>query len=186
MDTKEIGGRIKNIRKQRKITLKELANSAGCSDVFISQVERGVASPSISTLKNIANGLGVSLVELVKPDGEEFVKTKIVTKSNQRTRFKLLSDTVKCEILTSNLKNKNMEPLFKTIQPGGGSNGLYSHEGEEFGIVLKGSMQLTVEENNFILETGDSFYFESTKKHGYKNISNEICELVWVISPPTF
>ena len=105
--------------------------------MFISQVERGVASPSISTLKNIANG---SLVGLIKSDGEELVETKIVTKSNQRTRFKLLSDAVKCEILTSNLKNKNMEPLFKTIQPGGGSNGLYSHEGEEFGIVLSGSM----------------------------------------------
>lgn len=186
MDNEDIGGRIRIIRKQKKITLKELSQSAGCSDVFISQVERGVASPSISTLKNVANALGVSLVELVKPCGESPEESKTVTKSTQRTRFKLLSDTVKCEILTSNLKGKNMEPLFKTIQPGGGSNGLYSHEGEEFGIVLKGTMQLTVEQNDFILETGDSFYFESTKKHGYKNISDEICELVWVISPPIF
>lgn len=92
-------------------------------------------------------------MELVISEREESVKTEIVNRPNQRTRFKLLRDTVKCEILSSNLKNKNIKPLFKAIQPGGGSSSsLYSQEGEEFEIVLNGSMQLTAEEKVLFLK----------------------------------
>lgn len=181
-----IGKRIRELRKESKYTLKDLAAKVGCTDAFISQIEREIASPSISTLKKIANALDVSLVELVEVIDETENEDTLVIKENNRINFNLHNDSVKCEILTRDIKSKNMEPLHKVVKPGGGTKGLYSHSGEEFGIVLKGRLVLTVNNKTYDLGEGDAFYFKSTDKHGYENKGNIDCELIWVISPPTF
>lgn len=90
-------------------------------------------------------------------------------------------------MLVGSQNGKRMEPLLVTVNPGEGSGGQYNHAGEEFGIVLSGTLELTVEENVFRLRRGDTFYFTSTRMHGFSNPSKRGNAVVlWVITPPTF
>jgi quercetin dioxygenase-like cupin family protein len=80
-----------------------------------------------------------------------------------------------------------MEPLIKILKPKEGSDGLYSHNGsQEFGYVLSGEFDLMIEENVYTLRKGDSFYFNSNRPHGFVNNGEEVAEILWVISPPTY
>ncbi len=90
------------------------------------------------------------------------------------------------ESLVRNTKNKRMQALLNKIRPGGGSNGEYTHEGEEFGIVLAGELELTVGEGVYYVKEGDTFYFPSTKPHGFYNRGEKEASVIWVISPPSF
>ncbi len=91
-------------------------------------------------------------------------------------------------MLTKRLTVRSMEPLLVRFEPGAGSQGKYSHGqgGEEFGYVISGQLHLVVEDKEYILEEGDSFYFKSTKPHGYANKSDGVSKVIWVISPPTY
>jgi len=179
-----IGKRIKALRTAKQLTLKQVAAGASCSDVFLSQVERSLASPSIATLKKIANALEVSIIDLIRD--EDSGQDQVVTRKKDRIQFKFPHTEVYSELLTRNVKRKTMQPLYKIVKPGSGSEGVYSHQGEELGIVLEGTLELTVDNQVYELESGDSFYFQSSRQHGYHNKGSIDTILIWVISPPTF
>lgn len=179
-----IGKQIRHRRKQKNLTLKQVAEKAECSDVFISQVERSLASPSIATLKRIANALDVNLISLLQAD--EAKEEHVVTRKKDRVQFKFPHTEVYSELLTTNIRNKQMQPIYKIIKPGAGSEGPYRHDGEEMGVVLEGTLELTVDKQVYDLEPGDAFYFSSSRTHGYRNKGKEETRLVWVITPPTF
>ena len=179
-----IGKQIRYHRKQKNLTLKQVAQKAECSDVFISQVERNLASPSIATLKRIANALDVNLITLIQVDEAE--EEHVVTRKKDRVQFKFPHTEVYSELLATNIRNKQMQPLYKIVKPGAGSEGTYRHEGEEMGVVLQGTLELTVDRQVYDLEPGDAFYFRSSRKHGYRNKGTEETRLIWVITPPSF
>ena len=178
------GRQIRFFRNQKDLTLKQLAEKAECSDAFISQVERGLASPSIATLKRIANALEVNLITLLQADEAE--TEQVVTRKNERTQFKFPRTEVYSELLATNVSNKQMQPLHKIVKPGAGSEGTYQHKGEEMGILLEGTLELTVDDQVWDLEPGDAFYFRSSRRHGYRNKGTQSARLIWVITPPTF
>ena len=77
--------------------------------------------------------------------------------------------------------------MYITIKEGEESSGdLVVHEGEECGLVIKGRLLVKTAENEYILEEGDSIYFNSTIPHRYINIGNDTCESVWAMTPPSF
>ena len=78
-----------------------------------------------------------------------------------------------------------MEPLFVTIEAGGCSDA-YSHDGEEFGTVLKGTLELTVGDETFLMEEGDSVYFNSQIKHHWRNNGSAKTIALWITTPPSF
>lgn len=179
-----LGKQIRSYRQQKNLTLKQVAEKAECSDVFISQVERSLASPSIATLKRIANALDVNLITLIQADETE--TDQVVTRQKDRVQFKFPHAEVYSELLATNISKKQMQPLYKIVKPGAGSEGTYKHEGEELGVVLEGTLELTVDDQIYDLETGDAFYFRSSRKHGYRNKGKIDTRLIWVITPPTF
>jgi quercetin dioxygenase-like cupin family protein len=79
-----------------------------------------------------------------------------------------------------------MQPFYTVIRPGGGSHGVYTHEGEEFGIVLQGEMELLLDDKVYIVGENESFYFSSQIPHNWNNKSDRDAVLIWVITPPTF
>lgn len=179
----EIGHRIKARRLTDKLTLKQLAEKVGCSDAYLSQIENGKVSPSISSLKKISEALQAKITDF-------FVETEdddpVVLSSEQRVTITLDGWNARIESLIINSKNKRMHPFFTTIQPGGGSHGLYSHVGEEFGIVLKGELQIDIDDTVHRVHSNESFYYNSNQPHSWTNPGKTDTVVVWVISPPTF
>jgi transcriptional regulator with XRE-family HTH domain len=181
----DLGKRLRALRHTQARTLKVVADKTGFTEAYLSQVETGRVQPSLAALKRIAAGYGVSLVDLFdepRARGEE-----IVLPLAQRKRLVFGDGGVVKELLVRRQAGKQMEPLLVSIRPGEGSEGQYDHAGEEFGLVLSGALELTVEERVYRLRRGDSFYFRSTRLHGFRNPSRRRKAVVlWVITPPSY
>ncbi len=184
-ELEQLGKVIRSMRKSRKFTLQDIGKAAGCTKAYVSQIENGVVSPSISVLKRIATALGVKLVDLFLVPGVE--EDTVVIKRDEGARIKYPQEGASLFLLAKNLEGKNMEPLLKRLDPKAGSEGLYAHLGsQEFGYVISGKFDLMVEDKVYSLSEGDSFYFDSSQSHGFINNSEEPAEVIWVISPPTY
>jgi transcriptional regulator with XRE-family HTH domain len=183
--TNHLGQKLRATRRAKDQTLKHLAALTGFTEAYLSQVENGRTSPTLASLKKIAAAYDLSVVELLAEDPPP--NSQIVLRREQRRNLILGAEGMVKEMLVGSQNAKRMEPLLVTINPGEGSGGQYNHAGEEFGIVLSGALELTVEDNVFRLRKGDTFYFTSTRMHGFTNPSKRGKAVVlWVITPPTF
>jgi transcriptional regulator with XRE-family HTH domain len=179
----EIGRKIKELRERKSFTMKQLSKLVGCTPSFISQVEKGKADPSISTLKKIANSLDVSMVDFFSPPS---VEEDIVTRADQRVDLKLPHWDAHIQSIIRSTGKKKMQAFFTVIKPGGGSHGLFSHEGEELGIILEGELELTLEGSAYVIRENETVYFSSDILHGWTNRKGKDAKVIWVITPPTF
>lgn len=179
---------IRKIRKEKSITLREMAEKTGISLNYLSQIERGKTNPSIGIIKKITNVIGVSLMGLGNekpPTYKQRQKVEVV----RRERRKMLvfpKSKLKQYLLTPDLQRK-LEVLLSESQPGKEyEEEWYSHEGEEFGHVLQGRYEVTVEDKVYVLEEGDSIYFPSHLPHKMRGIGTKPCKTIWVVTPPLF
>jgi len=165
---KKIGETIKQYRVLKGMTQEELADRTELSKGFISQVERDLTSPSIATLMDILQSLGVSVSEFFNEEQEP----QIVFGKDDYFEKK---DT----------EQKNtMEPLLLKLEPGGSTYPDNPHEGEEFGYVLNGSVTIHLGKKNYKAKKGESFYFESGKTHYLSSKAG--ATILWVSAPPSF
>jgi transcriptional regulator with XRE-family HTH domain len=179
----DIGGKIKELREKKALTMKQLAGLVDCTPSLISQLERGKTDPSIATLKKIADALNANIVDFFSfPPNED----EVVTRADQRVPMQLPRWDARIQSLTRAIGKKKMQAFYTVIKPGGGSSGYYCHEGEEFGIVLKGEMELELEDRTYAVRENDSFYFSSSIPHNWNNRKDKDVVVVWVITPPTF
>ena len=180
----EIGKKLKAYRLGNRMTLKQLANRAGCTDAYLSQLERGHANPSIMILKKIASALGIQVVDFfLEP---EVKGNDVVLKERDRVNINFKRGEAKIQMLVRDIENKRMQPFYTTIEPGGGSKGSYSHIGEEFGIVLQGELELNLDGKIYRVRKNESFYFSSQEPHSWLNPGKRKTIVIWVDSPPTF
>lgn len=182
---KIVGVNIKRLREERGLTLRALAKELDVSASFLPQVETGKASPSISTLKTIADNLHTTVGKLI---GESDVvdRNPIVTEKD-RKYLEQVGQGTHIYLLTNQDPNKQMEPLlFKLDKSADSGNALYKHFGQEFVLVIKGAIEITLNETSYVLNKGDSIYFNSNVPHAFKNIGKDKAEAVWVVTPPTF
>ncbi len=181
---KIVGANIKRVREEKGITLRELAKQLDVSASFLSQVETGKAFPSLSSLKNLANSLQVTVGGLM---GEDSKITDPVVKKNQRKALKQMGKGIEMFLLTSSNPNKQMEPLLFTLGKNASSGkSSYKHFGQEFVLVIKGVLEITLNENKYVLKKGDSIYFNSSVEHSFRNLYKTTTEALWVVTPPTF
>jgi transcriptional regulator with XRE-family HTH domain len=175
--------KVRMIRTAKGLNMRELADKVGCSTSFISQIENGKVSPSIAMLKKIASVLGVRVVDffMTEKSGND-----IILRKNERTHMKYPQGDAFIEMLVAKVSNKKMQPIWAHFEPGDGSQGMYSHTGEEFGIIINGSLELQIEDEVYMMEEGDTFYFSSDRKHGYRNMGDKPSNVIWVITPPSF
>ncbi len=174
--------RLRNLRKAQSMSLRDLANKVGCSPSYLSMVENDKIDPSISRLKRIAEGLGTTIRGLFQDEAQDDV---IIRKAN-RQHADFPAAKLRIEMLVPQLPKKLMDARLATIEPGGGSDGDYQHPGEEFGLIIKGSMELTIQGAKYLLEEGDSFYFPSPYNHSFRNTDQEEVVVVWVNCPPSW
>lgn len=178
-----LGAKLKAVRKERGYSLEELAKRTTFSKSFLSQIENGKNSPSIASLKKITTALGISIGELFEEDRGDQV---YYVKKGQRQVFEVVKDKVIFEFGASKVPARKMEPIFFTLLPGGESDGDYCHEGEEFGTVLEGTLLFQIGGKEYVLEPGDSIYFNSATPHRWRNPGEVTMRAIWIITPPTF
>lgn len=179
----EIGLKLKELREARGLNTKQLAELAECTPSLISQLERGKADPSISMLKKIARALNVNIVDFFMT---EINQGDVVTRPADRVDIQLKRWDAKIQSLVKSVANKRMQPFYTVIKPGGGSHGVYSHDGEEFGFVIQGELELMINDRIHKVQAGESFYFSSQTSHNWGNRGTEDVIVIWVITPPTF
>jgi len=180
----KIAEKLKAFRLANRMTLKQLASKAGCTDAYLSQLERGRANPSIMILKKIASALQVKVVDFFLES--EIDENDVVCQERERVNIRFKQGDAKIQMLVRNIQNKRMQPFYTTIEAGGGSKGPYSHIGEEFGIVLQGELKVNLNGKPYRVKKNESFYFSSQESHSWSNPGKRKTIVIWVVSPPTF
>ncbi len=178
-----IGNRVRALRKARGLSLKRLAELVGCTPSYLSMVENDKLDPSVSRLKKIVDSLGCTIVEMFSEARENHA---VVLRKEDRQKVVVQGSRLIIEILVRQDPGKKLDARLAVIAPGGASQGDYSHPGEEFGYVLKGSLELTVDGRTYVLNYGDTFHFDSTRHHRFRNVTEEDVEVLWVNHPPSW
>jgi transcriptional regulator with XRE-family HTH domain len=180
-----IGQRIKELRLRRQLTLEEVAERAGCSAAFLSQLERNRAAPSISMLYSIAGALDVAILHFFP----ETIKTPKVVRADQRETFQFEGSPITYSLLTTQFPDRVMESLIVSVEPSDGQlpvDEYRAHPGEQFGYVLGGTLRMWIGDKRYDLHPGDSIHFLATVKHRQENPGKKPVTVLWVITPPVF
>lgn len=177
-----VGSRLRAVRKTRGLSLRQLAERVGCTPSYLSMVENDKLDPSASRLKKIADALDSTIVELFS----EPSNNGVVLRKEERQRVSFPGSGLMIEILIRQVPGLAMDARLAIVGPGGGSEGDYSHPGEEFGYIVQGTLELTVEETTYVLNEGDTFYFQSSRNHRFRNVTNEDVKVLWVNHPPSW
>jgi len=194
----DVGPRLRAHREQAGLSLRELARRLGVSPSAISQIETGKSRPSVSTLYSIVSELGMSLDELfggtqtaqppaappapARPSRSQETPERHVQRADSRAEIDLESG-VRWERLTPG-PDHDTDFLFVTYDVGGSSsegNRSMRHSGHEYGLVLSGTLEVTVGFDHYMLGPGDSISFDSTVPHRLTNLGEEPVRGVWVV-----
>lgn len=178
----KIGTKIRSLRKEKKMTIQELAERTGLTKSLISQVETSRATPSLGSLLAMAKALDSTLGHFFE-EGED--DNAIVVKKDDRKAVRTKSK-VSYYLLSPDLRNKRVEFLYVVFEKGGTTERLHSHEGEEYVLVLQGKVEIVFENESFMLDAGDSIFIDSQRPHLSRNGGTETSIAVWVNTPPSF
>lgn len=182
----ELGIRIRYLRLTRGLRMRDVAQRADCSESMISKIETGHAAPSLRVLHKIANALETSIAALFEArDGNN-----IIQRAGARELMTLRKGgdggRIILERIAPTKPTSRLEGNIHIVEPGAESDGAISHEGEELGYVLEGSIELTVDGEHYYVQTGDSFVFASTQQHRYYNPGRVVARVLWINTPVTF
>jgi DNA-binding transcriptional MerR regulator/quercetin dioxygenase-like cupin family protein len=178
--TPNLGPKLRRLRQRRGLGIVEAARRAKISAGFLSAVERARANASVATLQRLAMAYGTTVIELFgrprDPGRLVHARDRRVLQTQSGVRMELLSSGTTM-----------LESMLFRVAPGAGSDGSYSHQGEEFIFMLQGTLEIWLDEfERHVLEAGDSFWFESMLAHRWFNPSDTETVLVWINTPPTF
>ncbi len=179
-----VNSNIKLYRKRRQMTLKEVAQELDVSISFLSQIENGKAMPSLATLKKIADALNTTIGVLV---GEDKAASKNpIVREKERRSIKEIGSGLKIEMLATQDPNMQLEPVLFTFAENGSTGDFSQHFGQEFVFVISGSLEINLDGKKYILNKGDSIYFDSYRPHFFHNRNNGVTRAIRIITPPLY
>ncbi len=161
----EISQKIKTLRKQQNLTLKDLSQKSGLSISFLSQVENGSTSLAIVSLKKISDALEVPIVYFFNEHEEHNYSVK----SEDHKVFKMEGTPSEFVRISGDFPNRTMETLIVTLMPESVHGEAMTHPGEEFVYLLEGVIIVTIDGVDHLLKAGDSIHYPSTVPHVWKN-----------------
>lgn len=181
----EIGSKIKKLRAEKNLTLKELNQLTNLSVGFLSQLERGLTTVAIDSLDNISKALGVDINYFFTMTKEQ---TNVVQKSYEREVVLMDKDNFIQFYLSHNLSGKAMLPRLIEVYPKKEHEIVlsYTHEGEEFMYILEGILTYYYDGERYELYPNDSVHIRSTSSHNWENNTNKIVKLLMVSTPNRF
>jgi transcriptional regulator with XRE-family HTH domain len=202
----DLGKKIRQERLSRQLTLEKFSEMTGLSKSFLSQIERGLTEPSITSLKKIAKQFGFSVVNLfqngdltnsdwayqkntqkaaeMKP---VYLDKAEVVRAARRKRFALPGSKVMYDLITPDM-NRQLEVMYMRVKEGekSGDEPIVDPPGEKVGLVLKGSIEFTVGNETYLLSEGDSLYYPAHVPHSWRAVEGEVIEVIHILTPPSF
>jgi transcriptional regulator with XRE-family HTH domain len=181
--TPELGERLRAIRVLRRLTLREVADAAGVSESFVSQLERGRSNASVATLQRLAAALGIEISDLFA--GEREAGPRVLRREE---RQQLEWGHLGRKALLTPKPFHSLEVVAAAFHPGGSTGDEpYTHgDSEELLLVLAGHVHVQLGSELFDLSTGDSVNYRSSTPHRVSNPGEEPAEVLFVISPPSY
>ena len=174
-----VGQRLRALREERSISMRELARRSGLSANALSMIERGLTSPSVSTLTKLADAMEVPITAMFR---QELEREEIVfVKATERRRLSFNRGL--WEGLGGENFSGRLEAFMLTLESGGssGPHGII-HSGHEFVFCIRGKIEYVVGTNRFVMETGDSLMFTAQHIHRWKNLSSTVANAIIVLT----
>jgi transcriptional regulator with XRE-family HTH domain len=180
----ELGRRLKRTRAEKDMTLKDVESRSGVSATHISQIERGMTSPTVGALQKLAKALEKEVVFFLEEVELEDVSvvhepvSSVVYCEDPKVVFRSLSGGIP--------GGKLHLGRLEAEVAGGRATPEHTHEGEEGGVVTRGTLEVQVEGKSYVLHAGDAIHFHASRPHSYRNPGQEPVEATWVTSAPGF
>ncbi len=179
----DVGARLRQLRQGAGLSQRELAKRAGVSNAIISLIEQNRSSPSVGLLKKVVDGLPLALGEFFaapsrgRPQvffgGDELVE--------------LAGGGISYRQVGRDMAGRAIQILHERYVAGADTgSAMLQHDSEEGGVVLRGSVEVTVGDQRRVLQAGDAYYFDSRTPHRFRNLGDEECEVVSACTPPSF
>ena len=181
-----VGSLMRRTRKELGFSLQKVADLSGLSVSFVSQAERGVLPPSVSSLKKIATALEIPAGMLMFNSGDNSGPTMVsVIRRNDRKKIVLPQSNAHYELITPDMRRR-ASMLSLTADAGAQSGPSLSHYGEDCVVVLQGTLDVQVGDVWHKLKRGDSIYFNSEVPHRWQNSTKSKAIAIWMSTPPSF
>ena len=183
-DDLQLGGRVKHARLMAGIRMRELAVKVGCTESMISKIESGRVVPSLPMLQRLVAALDRDLSSFF---GSDLDSPGIVLRAGQRPV--VLTDPIRrgpgvsYERLVPFAAGNLLECNIHVVEPNGSKQDLITHQGETVGYVIQGQLELTIETTEYVLSTGDSFFFKNHLTNSYRNPGPGVTRVIWVNTP---
>ncbi len=181
----DVGAKLKSIRLIKNISQRELAKKAGVTNSTISMIEKNSVSPSISSLKKVLNGIPISLVDFFSEDVNAEKNHQVVYSSEEL--MNIGSGDLQMHLVGKSFPRRQMTFLIETYAMNADTGTeMLQNDAEEGGYILAGKIELTVGSEIYILNAGDSYYFDNNKPHRFRNPFDQECKIVSATTPANF
>ncbi|KAA0972075.1 cupin domain-containing protein [Aureimonas fodinaquatilis] len=179
-----IGQGLREMRRRRQLSTRQLALRSGISHSTISLIERDRLSPSVDTLSAILEAMGATMSGF-------FSQLAATTHYSPFYRGDDLPEagrpnSISYRIIGINHPNRSLLMLHETYAPGADTGQPFNHAAQEAGVVVEGAIELTVGSETQVLETGDAYYFDSQMPHRFRNCGNGQARIISAVTPPTY
>ncbi|AMM93217.1 XRE family transcriptional regulator [Peribacillus sp. SIMBA_075] len=181
MENIDIGKKVEKYRKAKGLSSRELAKLAEITPSMLSQIERGLANPSIQTLKVLAKTLNVPTFSFLL---EEINTEDLIVRSGKRK--KMIIDNLSYELLSPDFTGNLATAIMKVPSNISSSENLLEHKGEEVAFILEGKIKLYLGEEEYLLEAGDSVKIPANLKHKWENNFSQNAVVLFSVTPPAF
>lgn len=178
------GSRLRELRKNKNISIAELSKLSDVSTGLISQIEREMVIPSVVSIWRLAQALDTNINYFFDEDD---VDDKVIIRKNDHRTVILHSGSSYYKLLSPASPERLLDMAEITLKSGCAyEQNPLTHDGEECGYVLKGELVVLLGGKEYVLEEGDSIYFNSTVPHKYINRGDEDCISIWAMTPAFF
>jgi len=188
-DAQRIGAKLRHARLMRCLSLRSVANAAGCSESFVSKIENGKAQPSLSMLSRLVGVIGADMADIFSPK-ESYSGQVNIVRADATAQFHADTNSPARGITMIRLSPSEQGSLLQTtihiVPPGAKTDDDFTHEGEEVGYVLEGAVDFTVDGDVYKLGPGDSLFYPSHLPHGYQNHGSTTARILWTNTPPAW
>lgn len=180
----QIGRHLRELRRRRQLSSREIATRAGVSHSTISLMERDRMSPSLDTLGAVIEALGSTLAEFFSGLSDSYSYSPIYRPDDLVEIGN--PDEISYRVIGLKHPSRKMQVLLESYKPGADTGAIFSHDAQESGIVLEGRIELTVGDQSWLLQVGDGYYFDSNQPHRFRNAGSGVAKIISAITPPSY